>query len=594
MSVTRYIDTEELEIRNSLFLVDTEVNTGSGTDNRDIGLVGKYYDGTNLVYTGLFRDASDTHFKFFQGLQELPLVDTGSVNIAGTGYTLASLDMLDLHATGTITVDGTFTANSDLITYGSVSILDVATLTVEDNIILANSGPGYLSDAGFVSKRPATNIVADDGVKQFGTASAAGTTTTITLQAANGHGTTLDYYKGWAIKLGGDVTGTAFCTDSTAADPPTLTLDVAASGATTTATTYQLFNKTCVGMIHDESTGMLTAYGFPREDTMGIIDPAGNAGDGNLADFIDFKANDITAANNLSVNGSASVLGALALNTIDTNILSVNDGPNNSGTDGGYISQRTPVNVVTNDTIKLPGVAIQTSYVSGSKTLLITNAATGANYFKGWVIRYNTDVTEPTYIVSSTVAAGTHTLTLNTSFSIALTAGTDTVDLFNKRYVGTIYSESGKDCMTVGFPTKANVIDVAAPVNGCVPDYINFTVQDLEIKGTLTVGGSSGSLQQNTATFIGTTTFTDSDILSNDIIYLNPNTTYTLPSVASLALAANKSKKTRFVNISSFAATVASDAADTLEGLTTIVLSKLYSKTMLIASSELSTAWTIA
>src|SRR6185369_8529967 len=205
MSVTRYIDTEELEIRNSLFLVDTEVNTGSGTDNRDIGIIGKYYDGTNLVYTGLFRDASDTHFKFFQSLQELPLVDTGSVNIAGTGYALASLDVFDFHATGTLTVDGTLTANSDLITLGSVSILDVSTLTVEDNIVLANSGPAnQLADAGFVTKRPAANIVADDGVKQFGTASAAGTTTTVTLQAANGHGTVLDYYKGWAIKLGGD------------------------------------------------------------------------------------------------------------------------------------------------------------------------------------------------------------------------------------------------------------------------------------------------------------------------------------------------------------------------------------------------------
>jgi hypothetical protein len=596
MSVLRYLDTEELEIRNPLFLVDTEVNASSGTDNRDIGIVGKYYDGTNLVYGGLFRDATDAHFKVFQGLQTLPLVDSGSVDTAAAGYTLASLDTLNLHATGTFTVDGTLTANSDLITLGSVSILDVSTLTVEDNIVLANSGPAnQLSDAGFCTKRPAANIVADDAVKEFGTASAAGTTTTITLQAANGHGTALDYYKGWSIKLAGDVTGTASITDNTAADPPTLTLDTAASGPTSTSTTYQLFNKTCVGMIHDESTGMITAYGFPREDTMGIIDLAGDAGNGNLADFIDFKANNITAANNLSVSGSASVLGPLTLNTIDANILSVNDGPNNLGSTGGYVSQRTPLNIVANDVAELTAVAIQTAYVSGSKTLLITNAATGSNYFRGWIVRYKTDTTEPTYVVSSTVAAGVHTLTLSTSFSIALTTS-DTVDLYNKRYVGAVYSETDKNVMLVGFPTKASVIDVTAPINGNIPTYIDLTVQDLDIKGTLTIGGSSGSLQLNTATFVGDVTFTASDILSNDAIYLNPtaDATYTLPSVASLALAADKSKKTRIINISSFVATVVSDAADTIEGLGSLNLSNLYSKTTLTASSEVATAWLIS
>jgi hypothetical protein len=599
MSVTRYIDTEELDIRNPLFLVDTEVTIASGTDNRDIGFVGKYYDGTNLVYTGLFRDATDSHFKLFQELQELPLVNTGSVNIAGTGYTLASLDALNFHATGTLTVDGALTANGDLTVMGSVSILDVATLMVEDNIILANSGPlNQKSDSGFCSKRPAANIIADDVAKQSGTASAAGTTTTVTLQAANGHGTTLDYYKGWVVSLGGDVTGTAICTTSTAADPPTLTLDTAASAATTVATTYGLFNKHCVGMIHDESTGMLTAYGFPREDTMGAIDPAGNAGDGNLADFVDFKANNITAANNLTIGGTATITGAITLTQIDTNILTINTGPNHLGSDGGYCSQRTPVNVVTNDTAKIAAVAIQTSYVSGSTTLLITNAAVGTDYYKGWVIRYNVNITEPTYITASTETGGTHTLTLNTAFSVPLVAGTDTVDLFNKRFVGSIYSEATDNYTIVGFPRDINesVIDINAPVNGNIPDYINIAVNNLYIDGTLNATNFVGSLKKNTEVFVAATTFAVTDIMNYGIIYLNPtaNTTYTLPSIASIALDVNKSKETIFINISTFVATIASDAADNLEGLASLNLSSQYSKTMLTVASGIANAWTIS
>jgi hypothetical protein len=69
-----------------------------------------------------------------------------------------------------LTVDGTLTANSDLITIKkkkrSVSILDVSTLTVEDNIVLAKLRTWFLSD-GWKSLRSVqlTNIVPNDGVK---------------------------------------------------------------------------------------------------------------------------------------------------------------------------------------------------------------------------------------------------------------------------------------------------------------------------------------------------------------------------------------------------------------------------------------------
>jgi len=596
MSVTRYIDTEELEIRNPLFLIDTEVNTTSGTDTIDIGFVGKYYDGTKLLYTGLFRDATDSHFKLFHNLQELPIVNTGVINTSGLGYTLSGLDIAALHATGPVTVDGTLTANNDLVVLGNVSVFDIETLTVEDNIVVVNSGPDIVrEDGGFVVKRAAANV-ATDTAKQSGTASAAGTTTTVKLQAANNHGTTLDYYKSWVVKFGGDVTGTAVVLSSTATDPPTLTFDIAASAATSTATTYQLYNKQYVGTIYDGSTGALTAYGFPREDTMGVIDLLGDGNNGNLADYIDLKAANLYANKDLYVAGNVDIAGSTTVGPIDKNIVTINSGPNNVGTDAGYVSQRAPVNVVTNDVPKIAAAPVQTAYISGSKTLLITDSATGADYFKGWVIRHGTDTTEPTYITASTVAGTTHTLTLATGFSTGLTAGTDTVDLYNKRLVGSIYNEATDNYMIVGFPHEDSAIDVDSPINGNIPDFLNIAVENLQVNGTINISSSAGSLQKNTATFTAATTFDPTDVLNNDIIYLNPSadTTYTLPTVASLSLNPNKSKEVVFVNIGSAVATVAGNGADTIEELSLLNLTRLYSKTTLTASSELTSTWIIA
>lgn len=60
---------------------------GNLSDSVDLGFVGIYTSG-GTKYVGLFRDASDAKFKLFTGLEEEP---TSTVNIAGTGYTVATL-----------------------------------------------------------------------------------------------------------------------------------------------------------------------------------------------------------------------------------------------------------------------------------------------------------------------------------------------------------------------------------------------------------------------------------------------------------------------------------------------------------------------
>lgn len=598
MSLFQYVETHEFQIQNSLFKIGTNVDA-TYTDSQDIGFVGKYYNGANVVWSGLFRDATDSgRYKLFDSLQNEPTAIDGSstVNTAGTGYALASLDVQGFHAFGNATIDG------DLTVSGTTTTINVSTLNVEDNIIIANGGPAnQKQDAGFVVRRIPANIVSDTA-KQTGTASASGTTTTIELQASNGHGTTLDYYKGWVISLGGDVTGTAIVTSSTAADPPVLTFDTAATGSTTTSTTYNLYNKQYTGMIYDESTDLVSFYGFPREDTEAIIDPAGNAGNGNLADFINIKAADVTATNitatainttgNATIGGNLSVTGSIqAPLKIDDNIIAVNTGPNVLAADFGYVGQRTAANIGAQDTPKIDTVAVQTTYVSGT-TLLITNAASGVDYFKGWVIG-NSVNSEYRTITASSNASTTHTLTLSSGFTTGLTAGTDTVKLYNKRFVGSIYDESTDTMMVVGFPREdgETVIDPVAPVNGNIPDYVNMAVNNLTVAGTFT-----GTVTHNTKTQISATTFTQSDIFSYDIIYLNPsaNTTYTLPQISTLTIAANTSYIVVFVNINaSNAATIAAGGSDTIEGAATLPLRRQWLKTVLVVSDQLATTWLI-
>jgi hypothetical protein len=590
MSVLRFLDTEQLEIRNPLFLLSTENDTSS-SDIHDIGFIGQYYNGSNLVYTGLFRDATDGIFKLFNNLQELPLVDSGSVNVLGTGYTRANLDLQDLHAYGGLTVDndalisGSLTITDDFTVNGVVTTFNVSTLTVEDNIIIANAGPSNMKeDGGFVVRRTLANIVLDPA-KESGTASAAGTTTTVTLQATNSHGTTLNYYVGWAIKFGGDITGSALVTESTAADPPVLTFDIAASTATTTASTYQLFNKQYVGTIYDESTEKLTFYGFPREDLIGSIDPAGDSGDGNLADYIDTRARDAYIDRDLYVQGVIK-----ASLQADDNIMALNVGPTNSE-DSGYVAKRTPARVVA-DTPLETGTASAT----GLTTTITLQAANGhgttLNYYKNWVIQLAGDVTSIATVLSNT-AADPPVLT----FDIAATGTTSTsttYKLFNQIYVGTIWDESSKVYRSIGFPREIgeSVIDPSSPINGNIPTYIDIAVNNLTVEGIITY--TSGSLIK-TKTQVATVTFTASDILLNDIIYLNPSgdTTYTLPTTASLALITDRAINTIFINISTDKAIISKNSTDTIEGLSTLTLSRIYSKTVLTAGNAISDVWTI-
>tara|TARA_Y100000389_G_scaffold178315_1_gene191374 strand:+ start:1908 stop:2651 length:744 start_codon:yes stop_codon:yes gene_type:complete len=97
------IDSTTVSVTDSMF----ELASGNTTsDIIDIGIYGNYDDGLSdgvSEFTGLFRDATDSTWKLFDGLEVEP---GNTVNISGTGYAYADFKAGDIEATGQLTAVG--------------------------------------------------------------------------------------------------------------------------------------------------------------------------------------------------------------------------------------------------------------------------------------------------------------------------------------------------------------------------------------------------------------------------------------------------------------------------------------------------------
>ena len=97
-----FVNATSLEIQDSMAKI---ARSNTSTDVVDIGQFG-VYNSSGVKYTGIFRDASDGRYKFYQGLQEEP---TTTVNIAGTGYTRSDIECGNIYmgSMGTFYENGT-------------------------------------------------------------------------------------------------------------------------------------------------------------------------------------------------------------------------------------------------------------------------------------------------------------------------------------------------------------------------------------------------------------------------------------------------------------------------------------------------------
>ena len=110
-------------------------NQNTSADIIDIGIYGNYNDGLSdggaSEYTGLFRDASDSTWTLFDGLEVEP---STTVNTSGTGYSLADFKAGDITAT-------------TLTTASSISYPTVMVLNKRQVLVTNGSGTLYFSDA---------------------------------------------------------------------------------------------------------------------------------------------------------------------------------------------------------------------------------------------------------------------------------------------------------------------------------------------------------------------------------------------------------------------------------------------------------------
>jgi len=147
---TTTVNSTTLTVTDPLVFVGNDNNT---TDAVDLGLFGMYdTSGSQDLYAGLFRDASDDKWKLFKGLQSAP---TTTVNTAGTGYSVATL-VANLEGSlsgGTVSGlssaiavgDGgtgvtTLTANGVLFGSGTSAIQATATGTAGQVLVSGGSG----------------------------------------------------------------------------------------------------------------------------------------------------------------------------------------------------------------------------------------------------------------------------------------------------------------------------------------------------------------------------------------------------------------------------------------------------------------------
>jgi hypothetical protein len=158
------VNSTTTSVEDSMFEL---ANSNLSSDTLDIGIYGNYDDGLGdgvSEYTGFFRDATDSTWKLFDGLESEP---TTTVNTSGTGYTLADLQVGDLTAT-TLTATNALTGSS--ITYptsdgtngqflktngsGVLSFGDIPTQYTDSDArsaISAGTGISYDSSTGVIT-----------------------------------------------------------------------------------------------------------------------------------------------------------------------------------------------------------------------------------------------------------------------------------------------------------------------------------------------------------------------------------------------------------------------------------------------------------
>lgn len=247
-----------LSLGGVLTVSDTTQSTSTGTGSAIFG--GGIGVAKNAYIGGLLRVTDTTGSTS---------TSTGSAVFSG-GVGVAE----NLYVGGTLNVTGNTVLSGTLNVLGGITTIDSTTVTIADNVILANAKPGASADGGFGIKRyqAANNTGAGDVVSDTpvhsGTAQAGSTATTIVLQGTAS--AVNDFYNGSWIRITGGTgvnqvrrildydgttkTATIYSTaDQAAANPPPVPTEGLDWATTPDATsTYSIYNSQYILTYYDE------------------------------------------------------------------------------------------------------------------------------------------------------------------------------------------------------------------------------------------------------------------------------------------------------------------------------------------------------
>jgi hypothetical protein len=160
------IDSTTVSVTDSMF----ELASGNtSSDLIDIGLYGNYDDGLSdgaTEYTGLFRDASDSTWKLFDGLELEP---GNTVDATGSGFAFADFKAGDIEATGQLTAVGPLSlGNLRVDADDSVTTTSTTEATLDTFSLLAYRSGKYHLQATSGSNYHATEVmVIHDGSNAY-------------------------------------------------------------------------------------------------------------------------------------------------------------------------------------------------------------------------------------------------------------------------------------------------------------------------------------------------------------------------------------------------------------------------------------------
>ena len=237
---TTTVNTATLSVEDPLIKL-ARLNTSS--DSVDIGLFGTYNNGATQLYTGFFRDASDSgKWILYKDSEADPGTGT-TVNVSGTGHAVATLKA---NLEGNLTIGGHTVNDIDITSEASDADDHLMTALAIKNRILDY---GYTTDAN-VTHRPVTaggNTLANSETLAF----TAGSNVTITESAG-------------AVTIASTNTNTQLATAAAKVDVSVMDTNSVASFS------HNLDSKNLIVQLYDETSGKVVHADIDHTSTDAI------------------------------------------------------------------------------------------------------------------------------------------------------------------------------------------------------------------------------------------------------------------------------------------------------------------------------------